>query len=121
MLKDKTLLITGAASGLGKSWAEKFSEEGAKVFAMDINQKGLDELEGYSIEPYRGDVSVASEVKSFVEKAHKSTGTLDIMFNNAGMGFGYRVDSFPDGEFEHHISVHSVSYTHLTLPTKRIV
>ena len=106
MLKDKTLLITGAASGLGKSWAEKFSEEGAKVFAMDINQKGLDELEGDRIETYQGDVSVASEVKSFVEKAHKSTGTLDIMFNNAGMGFGHRVDSFPDGYFEHHVSVH---------------
>ena len=28
------------------------------------------------------------------------------MFNNAGMGFGYKVDSFPDGSFEHHVSVH---------------
>ena len=106
MLKDKTILITGAASGLGKSWAEKFNEEGAKVYAMDINQKGLEELEGENIKTFLGDVSVAGEVKSFVQNAYKSTGTLDILFNNAGMGFGHRIDSFPDGEFEHHVSVH---------------
>tara|TARA_B100000963_G_C22485622_1_gene606755 strand:- start:241 stop:951 length:711 start_codon:yes stop_codon:yes gene_type:complete len=106
MLRNKTILITGASSGLGKAWAEKFSKEGAKVFAMDIDKKGLDELEGQGIATHLGDVSVSNEVKYFVENAYQSTGTLDVMFNNAGMGFGHRVDNFPDGEFEHHVSVH---------------
>ena len=44
MLKDKTILITGASNGLGKAWAEKFNEEGAKVFAMDVEPNGLDVL-----------------------------------------------------------------------------
>ena len=44
MLKDKTILITGAASGLGKAWSKKFSDEGAIVFACDINEEGLTEL-----------------------------------------------------------------------------
>ena len=49
MLKDKTILITGAASGLGKAWSKKFSDEGAIVFACDINEEGLTELKGHAI------------------------------------------------------------------------
>ena len=49
MLKNKTILITGAASGLGKAWSKKFSDEGAKVFACDINEEGLNELKDYEI------------------------------------------------------------------------
>ena len=106
MLKDKTILITGAASGLGKAWSKKFSEEGARVFACDINEEGLTELKDLGIDTQVIDVSSASHVQSFVESAITDTGKIDVLFNNAGMGFGYKLDSFPDGAFEHHISVH---------------
>ena len=61
-------------------------------------------------------------MQSFINYAVERTGSVDVLFNNAGMGFGHKVDSFPDGSFEHHVAVHlfgtiSVSYTHLTLPT----
>ena len=106
MLKDKTILITGAASGLGKAWSKKFSEEGARVFVCDINEEGLTELKDLGIETQVIDVSSASHVQSFVESAITDTGKIDVLFNNAGMGFGYKLDSFPDGAFEHHVSVH---------------
>tara|TARA_B100001113_G_scaffold147711_1_gene121135 strand:+ start:170 stop:880 length:711 start_codon:yes stop_codon:yes gene_type:complete len=106
MLKDKTILITGAASGLGKAWSKKFSEEGARVFACDINEEGLTELKDLGIETQVIDVSSAAHVQSFVESAIIDTGKIDVLFNNAGMGFGYKLDSFPDGAFEHHVSVH---------------
>ena len=106
MLKDKTILITGAASGLGKAWSKKFSEEGARVFACDINEEGLTELKDFGIDTQVIDVSSASHVQSFVESAITDTGKIDVLFNNAGMGFGYKLDSFPDGAFEHHVSVH---------------
>ena len=106
MLKDKTILITGAASGLGKAWSKKFSEEGARVFACDINEEGLTELKDLGIDTQVIDVSSASHVQSFVESAITDTGKIDVLFNNAGMGFGYKLDSFPDGAFEHHVSVH---------------
>ena len=106
MLKDKTILITGAASGLGKAWSKKFSEEGARVFACDINEEGLTELKDLGIDTQVIDVSSASQVQSFVESAITDTGKIDVLFNNAGMGFGYKLDSFPDGAFEHHVSVH---------------
>ena len=106
MLKDKTILITGAASGLGKAWSKKFTEEGARVFACDINEEGLTELKDLDIDTQVIDVSSASHVQSFVESAITDTGKIDVLFNNAGMGFGYKLDSFPDGAFEHHVSVH---------------
>ena len=106
MLKDKTILITGAASGLGKAWSKKFSEEDARVFACDINEEGLTELKGLGIDTQVIDVSSAPHVQSFVESAITDTGKIDVLFNNAGMGFGYKLDSFPDGAFEHHVSVH---------------
>ena len=106
MLKDKTILITGAASGLGKAWSKKFSEEGARVFACDINEEGLTELKDLGIDTQVIDVSSADHVKSFIESAITDTGKIDVLFNNAGMGFGYKLDSFPDGAFEHHVSVH---------------
>ena len=106
MLKEKTILITGAASGLGKAWSKKFSEEGARVFACDINEEGLIELKDLGIDTQVIDVSSASHVQSFVESAITDTGKIDVLFNNAGMGFGYKLDSFPDGAFEHHVSVH---------------
>ena len=105
-MKGKTILITGAASGLGKAWAELFNEEGANVFACDIEEVGLHELQELGITTSTLDVSSSQEVKSFIEQAHDATGRLDVLFNNAGMGFGYKVHDMPEGVFEHHVSVH---------------
>ena len=106
MLKDKTILITGAANGLGKAWAENFYKEGAKVFGCDVDAEGLSALEDQGIKTQIVDVSAPDEVKSFIESAFKLTGRVDVLFNNAGMGFGHKVDSFPSGTFEHHVAVH---------------
>ena len=105
-LKGKTILITGAASGLGKAWAELFNKEGANVFACDIEEVGLHELQELGIATSTLDVSSSQQVKSFIEQALDATGRLDVLFNNAGMGFGYKVHDMPEGAFEHHVSVH---------------
>ena len=105
-MKGKTILITGAASGLGKAWAELFNQEGANIFACDIEEVGLHELQELGITTSTLDVSSSQQVKSFIEQARDVTGRLDVLFNNAGMGFGYKVDDMPEGAFEHHVSVH---------------
>ena len=105
-LKGKTILITGAARGLGRAWAELFNHEGANIFACDIEEAGLQELQELGITTSTLDVSSSQEVKSFIEQAHNATGRLDVLFNNAGMGFGYKVHDMPEGVFEHHVSVH---------------
>ena len=82
-MKGKTILITGAASGLGKAWAELFNEEGANVFACDIEEVGLPELQELGITTSTLDVSSSQQVKSFIEQAHDVTGRIDVLFNNA--------------------------------------
>ena len=105
-LKGKTILITGAASGLGKAWAELFNQEGANVFVCDIEEAGLRDLQELGIKTSILDVSSSQQVKSFIEQAHDVTGRLDVLFSNAGMGFGFKVHDMPEGAFEHHVGVH---------------
>ena len=105
-MKVKTILITGAASGLGMAWAELFNQEGANIFACDIKESGLYDLQELGIKTSTLDVSSSQQVKSFIEQGHDATGRLDVLFNNAGMGFGYKVHDMPEGVFEHHVSVH---------------
>ena len=55
-MKGKTILITGAASGLGKAWAELFNQEGANVFVCDIEGAGLRDLQELGIKTSTLDV-----------------------------------------------------------------
>ena len=64
---------------------------------------GLHELQELGITTSTLDVSSSQQVKSFIEQAHDVTGRLDVLFNNAGMGFGYKVHDMPEGAFEHHV------------------
>ena len=104
MSEHQTILITGAASGLGRAWAEGFSADGATVIAVDINREGLDEVPGAF--HLQVDVGKAAEVKQMIADAVKLTGRIDVLFNNAGMGFNKRLENSAEGDFEHHVAVH---------------
>ena len=106
MLKKKTIVITGAASGIGRAWAKAFHEEGAHVIACDINQIDLSSLEELGISTLVTDVSKDDEVKNLIDFSMEKTGRLDVLFNNAGMGYGYKLEASPAGAFEHHVAVH---------------
>lgn len=90
-LLNKTTLVTGAGSGMGKAIAQLFASEGAKVLATDVNQARLDDLvkevsaKGGKIQGFKSDVSKEEEVKKMIEAAVKKFGTLDILVNNAGI------------------------------------
>jgi len=106
MVKKKTIIITGAASGIGRAWAKAFNEEGANVIGCDINQEGLSSLKELGISTLVTDVSKDQQVKDLVNFAVEKTGRLDVVFNNAGMGYGHKLEESPVGAFEHHIAVH---------------
>ena len=83
-----------------------FKEDGAQVIACDVDEPRLKELEELDICAVIADVSKPKEVERLINLAIETTGKLDVLFNNAGMGFGYKLEDFPDGSFEHHVSVH---------------
>jgi NAD(P)-dependent dehydrogenase (short-subunit alcohol dehydrogenase family) len=84
----KTVVITGAASGIGKATVLKFAGEGATVFAADIDEAGGTALaaSSNSIHFKRTDVCNVMDIKALMDFAAETTGGIDIVFNNAGAG-----------------------------------
>jgi NAD(P)-dependent dehydrogenase (short-subunit alcohol dehydrogenase family) len=94
----KVVLITGAASGIGRAAATQFAAEGAQVMVADLNEavalETAAEIGGAAV---RCDVSVAAEVEAAVAATVERFGGLDILVNNAGMPHvGLITESSPD-------------------------
>ncbi len=85
----KTVVVTGAASGIGAAAAKLFASEGAVVFAADINEEAgkavCDEAEG-DLRFVRCDVSDTASIKALMDHAARETGGIDTVFNNAAAG-----------------------------------
>ena len=88
--KDKTVIVTGAGSGIGRATARRFVSEGANVLAADRDGEGLGEtlqgLDEARVAARTVDVSQEAEVEAMVEAAVTRFGGLDVLVNNAGIG-----------------------------------
>jgi 3-oxoacyl-[acyl-carrier protein] reductase len=86
--KGKTVIVTGAARGIGRVIAERFSRLGAAVVINDLDQEAVDsvakELGGQAV-GIRGDVTNVVEVKDLFDKTMEKFGRIDILVNNAGI------------------------------------
>ena len=89
--KDKVAVITGAASGIGRSLSERCVQEGMNVVLADIDTKALATTEaelktmGASVLSIPTDVSKAQEVNSLAQKTFETFGEVHLLFNNAGV------------------------------------
>ena len=79
----KTALITGAASGFGKSLAEALAERGANLVLADFNAEGL--AKGVKVVSLAGDIAEEAHSEELVKAAVENFGKLDIAVNNAGI------------------------------------
>jgi NAD(P)-dependent dehydrogenase (short-subunit alcohol dehydrogenase family) len=90
-LADKTALITGAGSGIGRESALLFAREGARVVAVDVNDMAGTETvamitkAGAKATYFHADVSRSTDTEAMVAAAEKEYGALHVLFNNAGI------------------------------------
>jgi NAD(P)-dependent dehydrogenase (short-subunit alcohol dehydrogenase family) len=90
-LKDKVVIITGAASGIGRSTATLFAQEGAKVILADLNQERLNQVEaeiistGGIVKGILTDITKEEDINNMVNTAMQTYGTVDVLVNNAGV------------------------------------
>src|ERR1700678_2895191 len=87
-LKNKRILITGGASGIGAATAARFLEEGAVVSILDSSPAGREkiarELPGLAA-VLSCDVAVLSQVQQALAQAVEKMGAVDVLVNNAGI------------------------------------
>jgi len=92
-LKDKWVLVTGAGSGIGRATALAFAEAGARLVVSDLQADRLAALRTLLMQ--RGtpciaetvDVSDAAAMQAFAERVHAQLPALDVLVNNAGIGY----------------------------------
>ena len=99
-LQGKTAIVTGGASGIGRAIAQRFAREGARVIIADVTTavreggEPTHELlarEGFPVEFVATDVSDETQVEAVVRHAASRHGRLDILVNDAAIGFGKKL------------------------------
>ena len=95
---NKTVIITGASSGIGAATAKRFISMGAKVILVARNKEKMEKIfadydsSKYCIYPF--DLNDLDRINAFVLEIIQKEGPIDIVFNNAGISqFGYFEDS----------------------------
>jgi len=101
-LKEKRVLVTGAAGGLGRAFAEGFAQAGARVIAADMNEAGVQETAraindaGGDAHAARVDVTDAQRCRALADFVQETLGGLDVLINNAAIYAGLERKSFTE-------------------------
>ena len=106
VLRGKVAVITGGASGIGRSVAERAAAEGMKVVLADIEESPLNltagalESSGAEVEAVVADVSNGSDVEALRDRALERFGAVHLVHNNAGVGVGGLLWTVPAADWK---------------------
>jgi len=99
LVKDRIVVVTGAASGIGRALAVRFAAEGAKlVVCSDRDEAGVRATaELVSGPAFVTDVSREADIQSLIETVEADHGPIDLFCSNAGIGIGGGAEASNDG------------------------
>jgi len=128
LLTNKICIITGAAQGIGKTIAERFAEDGAIVYACDLQEGSMDEWakacsEKYDtrVLPVYFDVTDATAVKNVIMSIHRQEGRIDSLVNNAGVVFNKKIGMIVRQETELMFRVNVIAVIELIQLVSRLM
>ena len=105
-LKDSVALVTGASRGIGRGIAAALAREGARLVisargadALNEAHRDLEQL-GADVRAVAGDVGDERQAEAMVAAALDSWGRLDLLVNNAGVGYRGAIDEMPTEQFD---------------------
>lgn len=116
-LKGKLVLITGAATGIGREQAFEFARQGARLAVWDINEEQLDktcvdvrEQTGAEIKGYKCNLANKDEIYATAGKVKEAQGEVYCLVNNAGIISGQALMDTPDSRIELSMKVNAMAY-----------
>jgi short-subunit dehydrogenase len=118
-LKNKTILITGGASGLGKIMSRLSLERDAKVIIWDVNkfnsQKTISEFDNLgNIISYIVDISNLAQIQEAAKNVQEKHGNIDVLINNAGIVVGKYFHEHTTEEIEKTMMINANAPMHIT-------
>ena len=114
-LQNKNCLITGAASGIGRSFALLLAKEGMNLFITDINVEGLEKVKaeieelGATVYSDRCDVSKFEDFEIIAKKFYSQLGDVDLLINNAGIAIAGGIESLEIEDWKKVLDVNLMS------------
>jgi 3-oxoacyl-[acyl-carrier protein] reductase len=110
-LEGKVSIVTGAAQGIGKATALKFTAEGSKVVICDVKLSSMDEISTELKEmnaeflAYEVNVVNRDQIKAMVDDVVSKWGKVDVLVNNAGITADNQLIKMPEEDFDKVIDV----------------
>ncbi len=103
---NKTVIVTGAGSGIGKNIATLFAAQGAFVYILDINANQAEEVvreirdTGGKAAAFVCNIAQKADVSAVFEQVIKETGSIDVLINNAGIAHIGNAENTSESDFE---------------------
>ncbi len=109
-LKDKSVIVTGGAKGIGLAITKAFLEEGARVCMVGTDERTLQEVRAQVGQPdrcigIRCDVTKAAQIRDCIRTVEQTFGGVDILVNNAGVLKPARIEEMTEEQWDHDMAV----------------
>lgn len=113
--EKKTVLITGAASGIGQAITEYLAQKGEIIFATDFNSEGLKKYQNVeNIHTVTMDVKSTESIKEALNKIKSLSSGLDVLINNAGIFVGGPLVEIDIKDLERIMDINVLGYARVT-------